>query len=53
MTQVDVRIVEQDSMFSVVCADCDAVILEKLPSKRAAYCNAGKLLTHVCHVKEQ
>lgn len=37
--------------FDVICADCKAVLFEKLPSERAAYCRAVGFVEHKCAVK--
>ncbi len=42
---------EKSVVFDLICADCKAVISEKLPSIRAAYCQAGAISQHECEVK--
>jgi hypothetical protein len=37
--------------FDVICADRKTILLERLSSKRAAYCRAGEFVEHKCEVK--
>lgn len=41
-------IVPSGSGFKVKCKECSRVLLRDLPSERAAYCNAGAVVAHVC-----
>ena len=42
----------EDSVgFNVMCAECKAVIIEKVSSVRAAYCQAGAVSEHKCEIK--
>lgn len=55
MDNVKVNVVlqprEHSVGFDVICADCKAVIIEKISSVRAAYCQAGAIGEHKCDAK--
>jgi hypothetical protein len=40
-----------ETRFDVVCVDCKIAIVERLPSIRAAYCQADAIGNHKCEGK--
>lgn len=48
MANIDMRICDNNGVWSVVCPLCGATVLDKLENQRAAFWNVSIILTHTC-----